>query len=161
MTEENDKKDLKNMRDKIQENIKKILNSELGDELTFEFGDESTFHHPWGHYETLGKVDIGDELKDMINPPFDGTPGQFFKQNKDKEMESLLNDFDEMLGNVLRKSINKNTEELSIQLKAWRNVILAKQIKDSGETFSQETVDAVGLVMGMTKLIKMLKEELE
>lgn len=159
MIEGNDKKDLKNMRDKIQENIKKILNSEFGDELTFEFGDESPFHHPWGHYETLGKVDIGDELRDMINPPFDGTPGQFFKQNK--EMESLLNDFDEMLGNVLEKSISKNTEELSIQLKAWRNVILAKQIKDSNGTFTQETVDAVGLVMGMTKLIKMLKEELE
>lgn len=161
MTKEEDKKDLKNVRDKIQENIKEIINSEFGDELTFEFGDELTFYPPWGHYETLGKVDIGGELKDMINPPFDGTPGQFFKQNKDKEMESLLNDFDEMLGDVLGKSINKNTKELSIQLKAWRNVILAKQIKDSNGTFTQETVDVVGLVMGMTKLIKMLKDELE
>lgn len=62
MTEENDKKDLKNVRDKIQENLKKILNS--------DFEDESTFYSPWGHYETLGKVDVVDEWKQESPMPY-------------------------------------------------------------------------------------------
>lgn len=31
---------------------------------------EETFYSQWGHYETLGKVDVSGEWKDMINPAF-------------------------------------------------------------------------------------------
>ncbi len=156
MTEENDKKDLENMRDKLQENMKKILNSEFGDELTFEFGDELTFYPPWGHYETLGKVDVGGEWKDMINPTF-MERSKWFAERESPVPHNIQEMFEEMLGS----SVNKDTEKLITSVKAWRNLLLAKQINDGSETFTQETIDAVGLVMGMTNLIKMLKEELE
>lgn len=155
MKEENDKKDLENMRDKIQENIKKILNSEFGDELTFEFGDESTSYPPWGHYETLGKVNIDGEWKDIINP-FMGRPEWLPKREP-----QVPHNIKEMFEEMMESSVDQNTEQLVTGVKAWRNLLLAKQIKDGGETFTQETVDAIGLVMGMTNLIKMLKEELE
>lgn len=151
MTEENDKKDLENVRDKIQENMKKILNS--------DFEDESTFYPPWGHYETLGKVDIGGEWKDMINPTF-MERSKWFAERESPVPHNIQEMFEEMLGS-LGSSVDQNTEQLVTGVKAWRNLLLAKQVKDGGETFTQETVDAIGLVMGMTNLIKMLKEELE
>jgi len=144
------------MRDKIQENIKKILNSEFGDELTFEFGDELTFYPPWGHYETLGKVEIDGEWKDIINP-FMGRP-EWLPKREPQVPHNINKMFEEMMGS----SVDKDTEQLVTSVKAWRNLLLAKQIiKEDGETFTQETIDAIGLVMGMTNLIKMLKKELE
>lgn len=127
MTEENDKKDLENMREKLNENIKKILNSEFG-----------------------------GEWDDIINPTF-MERSKWFAEQESPVPHTIQEMFEEMMGS----SVDKNTETLITSVKAWRNLLLAKQVKDGGETFSQETVDAIGLVMGMTILIIMLKEELE